>query len=55
MTALAHWSQDFYPALGQRLLDETGLDPEVHTVGLYWLDLDDQIEALQWHASTPGR
>ncbi|MCO2153777.1 FAD-dependent oxidoreductase, partial [Pseudomonas aeruginosa] len=46
--ALAHWSQDFYPALGQRLLDETGLDPEVHTVGLYWLDLDDQIEALQW-------
>ncbi len=48
MTALAHWSQDFYPALGQRLLDETGLDPEVHTVGLYWLDLDDQIEALQW-------
>ena len=48
VTALAHWSQDFYPALGQRLLDETGLDPEVHTVGLYWLDLDDQTEALQW-------
>ncbi|MGV8268349.1 NAD(P)/FAD-dependent oxidoreductase, partial [Pseudomonas aeruginosa] len=46
VTALAHWSQDFYPALGPRLLDETGLDPEVQTVGLCWLDLDDQPEAL---------
>lgn len=26
-TALAHWSQDFYPELGEQLLDETGIDP----------------------------
>jgi len=42
VTALAHWSQDFYPQLGQRLLAETGVDPEVHVTGLYWLDLDDE-------------
>lgn len=48
VTALAHWSQDFYPQLGQRLAAETGIDPEVHTTGLYWLDLDDEAEALAW-------
>ena len=51
---LAHWSQDFYPGLGQRLLAETGVDPEVHVTGLYWLDLDDQDEALAW-ARAQGR
>ncbi|MDH1007853.1 glycine oxidase ThiO [Pseudomonas nicosulfuronedens] len=51
---LAHWSQDFYPRLGERLLADTGLDPEVHVTGLYWLDLDDQAEALAW-ARTHGR
>jgi glycine oxidase len=51
---LAHWSQDFYPLLGERLLADTGLDPEVHVTGLYWLDLDDQVEALAW-ARTHGR
>jgi glycine oxidase len=50
VTALAHWSQDFYPGFGQRLLDETGIDPEVHVTGLYWLDLDDEAEALAWAA-----
>lgn len=48
VTALAHWSQDFYPQLGQRLAVETGIDPEVHTTGLYWLDLEDEAEALAW-------
>ncbi|WP_213875351.1 glycine oxidase ThiO [Pseudomonas sp. dw_358] len=48
VTALAHWSQDFYPQLGERLFQRTGLDPEVHTTGLYWLDLDDEAEALAW-------
>lgn len=48
VTALAHWSQDFYPQLAERLLDATGIDPEVHTTGLYWLDLDDEKEALAW-------
>lgn len=51
---LAHWSQDFYPLLGDRLLADTGLDPEVHVTGLYWLDLDDQAEALAW-AKANGR
>lgn len=31
VTALAHWSQDFYPQLAERLFAATGVDPEVHT------------------------
>ena len=54
VTALAHWSQDYYPGLGERLLADTGIDPEVHVTGLYWLDLDDQAEALAW-AQRQGR
>ena len=54
VTALAHWSQDFYPVFGQQLLSETGVDPEVHVTGLYWLDLDDEVEALAW-AEREGR
>ncbi|BAN46673.1 glycine oxidase ThiO [Metapseudomonas resinovorans] len=54
VTALAHWSQDFYPQLGERLLAETGIDPEVHETGLYWLDLDDEADALAW-AAREGR
>ncbi|MGE8500102.1 MAG: glycine oxidase ThiO [Pseudomonas sp.] len=50
VTALAHWSQDFYPQLGARLLAETGIDPEVQVTGLYWLDLDDEAQALEWAA-----
>ena len=50
VTALAHWSQDFYPRLGQELLASTGLDPQVHATGLYWLDLDDEEQALAWAA-----
>lgn len=48
VTALAHWSQDFYPQLAKRLLDATGIDPEVHQTGLYWLDLEDEQAALAW-------
>ncbi|UVK98050.1 glycine oxidase ThiO [Pseudomonas sp. B21-048] len=48
VTALAHWSQDFYPQLAERLYAATGIDPEVHTTGLYWLDLPDEAEALAW-------
>ncbi len=54
VTALAHWSQDFYPRLGEQLLAATGIDPEVHVTGLYWLDLDDEAEALAW-AEREGR
>ena len=28
VTALAHWSQDFYPGFAQQLLEDTGVDPE---------------------------
>jgi glycine oxidase len=48
VTALAHWSQDFYPHLAERLFARTGVDPEVHKTGLYWLDLDDEQQALEW-------
>ncbi|WP_439859695.1 glycine oxidase ThiO [Pseudomonas sp. MBLB4136] len=54
VTALAHWSQDFYPRLGEQLLAETGIDPEVHVTGLYWLDLEDEAQALDW-ARREGR
>jgi len=54
VTALAHWSQDFYPGFAQQLLEDTGVDPEVHVTGLYWLDLDDEAEALAW-AAREGR
>ncbi|MFP3516856.1 glycine oxidase ThiO [Pseudomonas sp. SIMBA_077] len=54
VTALAHWSQDFYPQLGDRLFTATGVDPEVHTTGLYWLDLEDEEQALAW-AQREGR
>lgn len=54
VTALSHWSQDFYPQLAQRLFASTGVDPEVHTTGLYWLDLDDEADALAW-AAREGR
>jgi glycine oxidase len=48
VTALAHWSQDFYPGLAETLFAQTGIDPEVHTTGLYWLDLEDEQQALEW-------
>lgn len=48
VTALAHWSQGFYPGLARHLLDLTGVDPQVHATGLYWLDLDDESDALLW-------
>ena len=54
VTALAHWSQWFYPRLGERLLASTGIDPEVCVTGLYWLDLPDEAEALNW-AAREGR
>ncbi|WP_438269567.1 glycine oxidase ThiO [Pseudomonas indica] len=48
VTTLAHWSQDFYPGFGDWLYQQTGIDPEVYSTGLYWLDLDDEAEALAW-------
>ena len=48
VTALAHWSQDFYPRLANELMEVAGIDPEVYLTGLYWLDLDDADQALTW-------
>jgi glycine oxidase len=50
VTALAHWSQDFYPRLAAQLFAQTQIDPDVYVTGLYWLDLDDEVEALAWAA-----
>ncbi|MBS7663930.1 glycine oxidase ThiO [Pseudomonas lalucatii] len=50
VTALAHWSQDYYPRLGEKLRHDSGVDPEVHVTGLYWLDLEDEAAALAWAA-----
>ncbi len=54
VTALAHWSQDYYPKLGEALFQQAGIDPEVHETGLYWLDLEDEDAALAW-AEREGR
>jgi len=51
VTALAHWSQDFYPGFAESLRAQTGVDPEVHETGLYWLDLEDEEEAQAWAAA----
>ena len=48
VTALACWSQGFYPRLAEELLAQTGIDPEVFTTGLFWLDLPDEGEAFAW-------
>ncbi len=48
VSALAEWSQDYYPALGERLSAHTGIDPEVAACGLLWLDESEQDTALAW-------
>lgn len=54
VSALANWSQDFYPRFGEWLKEASGIDPEVHATGLYWLDLEDELQALAW-AEREGR
>lgn len=48
ISALAAWSQEFYPQLGRELLEQTGIDPEVSPCGLLWLDHAEQDQALAW-------
>lgn len=48
ITALANWSQDYYPELARRLFVHTGVDPQVCRTGLYWLDLEDEPAAVSW-------
>lgn len=48
ISALANWSQGFYPQLAAELSAATGLDPEVSTTGLLWLDHAETEQALAW-------
>lgn len=48
VTALATWSQAAYPALAERLTDESGIDPELTVSGLLVLDLEEQARAFAW-------
>lgn len=48
VTALARWSQAFYPNLVQSLDAESGIDPELTRHGLLMLSVKDKPEALQW-------
>jgi glycine oxidase len=48
VTALAHWSQQHYPALCQRLADTSGTDPQWTPSGLLVLDTDERSAAEAW-------
>ncbi|SDR79318.1 glycine oxidase [Halopseudomonas xinjiangensis] len=48
---LASWSQGYYPRLAEELKQQTGIDPEVSSCGLMWLDHAEQEQALAWAAS----
>lgn len=48
ITALASWSQSFYPNLAQSLEAESDIDPELTRHGLLMLDVDDRDLALSW-------
>lgn len=50
VTALARWAQSAYPALGQALLAETGIDVELNSCGMLFLDADDERDAVAWAA-----
>ncbi|UAW99074.1 glycine oxidase ThiO [Halopseudomonas nanhaiensis] len=49
--ALAVWSQGFYPRLAAQLAQRTGIDPQVSSCGLMWLDHAEQGQALSWARS----
>lgn len=50
IAALASWGQHYYPLLAKQLLELTGVDAEVFSSGLYWLDLPDEEELNNWAA-----
>tara|TARA_R110002126_G_scaffold1617_2_gene9471 strand:+ start:2608 stop:3711 length:1104 start_codon:yes stop_codon:yes gene_type:complete len=48
VSALANWSQGYYPTLSAQLLAQTGIDSEVEPCGLLWLDHAERDQALAW-------
>jgi len=50
ITALANWSQGYYPELANILAEETGIDPEFRAGGMLMLRVEDDAEALAWAA-----
>ncbi|MDX1453599.1 MAG: glycine oxidase ThiO [Oleiphilaceae bacterium] len=48
ITALASWSQQYYPHLIQNLEAESDIDPELSRHGLLMLAVDDYQAALDW-------
>ena len=48
ITALAEWSQGYYPKLAEELLQETGIDPEFRAGGMLMLRVHDEDDALAW-------
>jgi len=48
LTALARWSQDYYPGLADMLLSETGVDSEWIRCGLLVLEDNERKEATRW-------
>lgn len=48
ITALANWSQGYYPKLAAMLAEETGIDPEFRAGGMLMLGVEDEAEALAW-------
>ena len=48
VTALAKWSQAYYPNLVQSLEADTDIDPELTRHGLLMLSVDDKSDALAW-------
>lgn len=52
VTALASWSQAFYPQLAAALQDATGIDPQWTPSGLLILDPQEHGQALAWAGET---
>jgi len=50
VTALAQWSQAYYPNLIQTLEAESDIDPEITRHGLLMLEVSDKADAIAWKA-----
>ncbi len=48
VSQLSRWSEQAYPQLAARLLEETGIDPEYRQKGLLYLRVDDRDQAYTW-------